>query len=299
MILNLHKRSHQWLMLLILSFIWGASFILIKRGLRSFDLFQVASLRMLIAYLILLPFAIKRLHLLKKDKRLIWLFIEVGFIGNAIPSYFFTWAQQYIDSSFAGILNTTTPIFAFLFTVFWFKHKVDKTKWIGLIIGFIGVIGLLLAKGMDNFTSGNGIYALVIILASIFYGVNVNVIKEYLHDFDGLTMTSLAFFFVGPFVIIQLLFFSDLPQHFTYPTALQDLLYISILAILGSVVAVVGLNTLIHYSSAIFASSVTYIIPVFAILWGFFDGETIVATQIIFALVVFSGIYLLNKHRVT
>ena len=299
MLIDLHKRINQWLVLFILSFIWGASFILIKRGLQSFDLFQVASLRMLIAYLILLPFALKRLHLLKKDKRLIWLFLEVGFIGNAIPSYFFTWAQQHIDSSFAGILNTTTPVFAFLVAVFWFKHKVKPSRWIGLLIGFIGITGLLLGKGIDNFTSGSGAYALVIILASVFYGINVNVIKEYLHDYDGLTMTSLAFFFVGPVVIIQLLLFSDLPQSFSNPLAWQSLGYITILSVFSSVVAVIGLNTLIHYTSAIFASSVTYIIPIFAILWGLLDGETLVPLQLISTIVVFSGIYLLNKQNKT
>ncbi len=292
--INLNKRTNQWLLLFILAFIWGASFILIKKGLRSFDMFQVASLRMFIASLALFPFAISKLKLL--DKKNILPLLEVAFVGNFIPAFLFTWAQMHINSSLAGILNSTTPIFAFIISVFMFRNKVGFLKYIGLLIGFLGIVGLVLSKGITDFTEGNMIYTLVIILASLFYGLNTNVVHEYFPKFDGLTITLLSFSLILPVATITL-FTSGIFSQFTGPQAYYDLGYIGILAIFSSSIAVLGINILLKYASAIFASSVTYIIPVFAILWGVFDGEKVSWIQILWMLVVFSGIYLLNKGK--
>ncbi len=291
---DLTKRNNQWLLLFILAFIWGASFILIKKGLRSFDMFQVASLRMFIASLILLPFALKKLKLITKKN--ILPLLEVAFVGNFIPAFLFTWAQMHINSSLAGILNSTTPVFAFIISVFMFRHKVGLVKYSGLFIGFCGIVGLILSKGVADFTNGNMIYTLVIILASLFYGINTNVVHEYFPEFDGLTITLLSFSLILPVATVTL-FSSDLFSKFNGPQAYHDLGYIAILAIFSSSIAVLGINILLKYASAIFASSVTYIIPVFAILWGVFDGEKVAWIQIVWMMVVFSGIYLLNKNK--
>lgn len=295
MYFDLTKRKNQWLLLFILAFTWGASFILIKKGLRSFDLFQVASLRMFIASLVLLPFAIKKLKLINKKN--ILPLLEVAFIGNFIPAFLFTWAQVHIDSSLAGILNSTTPIFAFVISVFMFRHKVGFLKYLGLFIGFIGIVGLILSKGIADFTDGNMIYTLVIILASVFYGINVNVIHEYFPKLDGFTITLLSFSLILPIATITL-FSTNIFSKFTTTQTYYDFGYIVILAVFSSTIAVMGINILLKYTSAIFASSVTYIIPIFAILWGLFDGEIISWVQILWMLIVFSGIYLLNKEKV-
>jgi len=292
--IDLTKRTNQWLLLFALAFIWGASFILIKKGLRSFDMFQVASLRMFIASLVLLPFGLKKLKLIN-TKNILPL-LEVAFIGNFIPAFFFTWAQMHINSSLAGILNSTTPIFAFIISVFMFRHKVGILKYLGLFIGFLGITGLILSKGITNFTEGNMIYTLVIILASLFYGINTNVVHEYFPKFDGLTITLLSFFLIFPVAAVTL-FTSGIFSQFTEPQVYYDLGYIGILAVFSSSIAVLGINILLKYTSAIFASSVTYIIPIFAILWGIFDGETVSWIQILWMLIVFSGIYLLNKTK--
>jgi len=292
---DLTKRINQWILLIVLGFIWGASFILIKKGLRSFDLFQVASLRMFIASLVLLPFALKKLKLLNKKN--ILPLLEVAFIGNFIPAFLFSWAQVHIESALAGILNSTTPIFAFIISVFMFRHKVGFFKYLGLLIGFIGIAGLMLSKGIIGFTEGSMIYTVVIVLASLFYGINTNVIHEYFPKLDGLTITVLSFFIIFPVAAITL-FRTDIFSKFTNPQAYYDLGYISILAVFSSAIAVLGINILLKYASAIFASSVTYIIPVFAIAWGVFDGEKISWIQIMWMFIVFSGIYLLNKEPV-
>ena len=291
---DLRKRKNQWILLFLLAFIWGASFILIKKGLRSFDMFQVAALRMFIASLVLLPFALKKIKLFNKKNFLPLL--EVAFIGNFIPAFLFTWAQMHINSSLAGILNSTTPVFAFIVSVFMFRHKVGWQKYAGLIIGFAGITGLILSKGITGFTQGNMLYTLVIILASLFYGINTNVVHEYFPDLTGISITLMSFLLIFP-VATGVVFSTGIFTRFTDVTAYYDFGYICILAVFSSSLAVLGINILLKYASAVFASSVTYIIPVFAILWGIFDGEKVSWIQILWMLVVFSGIYLLNKDK--
>jgi drug/metabolite transporter (DMT)-like permease len=290
---DLSKRTNQWILLFVLSFIWGASFILMKKALRSFDMFEVSSLRIFIAFLVIFPFAFFRYKKLKHKH--FWPMLEVAFIGNAIPMYLFTYSQQYIDSALAGILNSTTPIFAFLLAVFFFKHKMNWLKVVGLTIGTIGTIGLLLAKGVEAFTL-NSLYISAILLATMMYAINVNVVKEFLQDLDGLTITTFTFTILGPFAFVDLLLKGTF-YKITLPETHNDLLYIILLAIFGSVLAVIGINYLINYSSAVFASSVTYIIPVFAILWGIYDNEKITFLQIFWMVVIISGTYLLNKTK--
>lgn len=295
MIFDLNKRTNQWILLFVLAFIWGASFILMKRGLRSFNMFQVASLRMLVASSIMLPFAISKLRLINKKN--ILPLLEVAFIGNFIPAFLFTWAQMHINSSLAGILNSTTPIFVFIISVFFLKYKVTYKKYLGLIIGFIGIVGLLLHKGFLFFMDGEMGYSVVIIIACLLYGINTNVIHEAFPELNGLTIALLAFVFIFPVAAVTF-FSTDFVISFSHPMAIYDFTYIVFLAMFGSALAVIGVNILIKYSSAIFASSVTYIIPIFAILWGVFDGENITWLQIIWMIVTLSGIYLLNKENV-
>jgi drug/metabolite transporter (DMT)-like permease len=290
---NLNKKSNQWFLLFLLSFIWGASFILMKKALRSFDMFEVASLRIFVAFLTVLPIFFFRYK--KFKKKFILPLLEVAFIGNAIPMYLFTFAQQHIDSSLAGILNSTTPIFAFLISVAFFHHKFDMLKVIGLTIGTIGTVGLLLAKGTTDF-SLKWIYLSAILLATIMYATNVNVVKEYLKELDGVSITVFTFVILGPLATIDLSARGTFYKIMHSPV-LSDLSYIIILAVFGSVLAVIGINYLISYSSAVFASSVTYIIPVFAILWGIIDGENVTILQILWMIIIISGTYLLNKTK--
>ncbi len=289
--LNLHKKINQYLVLFILAFIWGGSFILIKKGLITYSDYQVGALRIFISFLILLPFSINNLKKITKSN--IKSLIMVGFIGNGIPAVLFAVAQTKISSSLAGILNSTTPIFTLIIGYFFYKIKGNIYNVIGIIIGLIGALGLV-SYGKQNIFSGYNLYIFFVLLASIFYATNLNEIKARLKDLDALAITSIAFFFIGPLSGIYL-FFSDFTQRLSQPDAYLNLFYVFLLAVLSSVIAVTLFNVLVKYSSALFASSVTYIIPVFAIMWGIFDGESISLIQILFTFVIILGVYLVNK----
>jgi drug/metabolite transporter (DMT)-like permease len=291
--MNFNSRTGHVITLIFLAFIWGSSFILMKRGLEVYSPNQVAALRLFISFLVLLPFAIPRLKLINGKN---FLFIAIaGFLGSGVPAFLYTFAQQHVNSSVAGILNALTPLFTMIVAVFLFRTKVSLLNVIGIFLGLVGASALIVSD-FSVFFDENNIYGLLIVLATFLYGYNTNQVKHFLKDLDGIGITSLSFFMVGPFAGIYLLF-SDIYVPFSSHNGITALGYIAILAIVGTALAMMIWNTLIKKLTAIYASSVTYIIPVFAIMWGVIDGEGFSFRELIAIALIFAGIYLVNKKE--
>jgi len=288
--MNLEKPIWQWFWLISLAFIWGSSFILIKRGLNSYEPDQLAAYRMLFASVLLLPVALKNLKKVTK-KNYIYL-LEVAFIGNAIPSYLFAVGQTHISSSLAGILNSVTPISTLIIGMILFRSKANWLNVIGLLMGLIGTVGLIFSSSSN--VDGDLIYSLLIVVAGIMYALNLNVIKYLLTDLSGVALTSIAFAMTLPAALMYLYYTGFEAKHHI-EQAYESLFYIFILSLFSSAIAVVGFNILVKYTTAIFASSVTYIIPIFAIMWGLLDGETVLWIQVVWLIVIILGIRLVNK----
>lgn len=287
------KTWFQFLALLILAFIWGSSFILMKTGLKSFSSEQVAGIRILLASLVLLPFSIKNLKFLKKED--VKSLLIVGFLGSFIPAFLFTKAQTQIDSSLAGMLNSLSPVFTLIIGMLLYKTNFKSLQALGIVIGLIGALGLIVSG--DGLSIGNvNAYTLLIVLATIFYAINANEIKSQLSHLTGIQVTSLAFLFTLPASIIYLLTTNFKPV-FTNPSWTIHLLSIATLGITGTALAALLLNIIIRNTSAIYAQSVTYIIPIFAIFWGLMDGEMISALHIVSMCFILLGVYLTNKKN--
>ncbi len=286
------KKIWQWIILLILSLIWGSSFILMKRGLEAFTSNQVAAFRIFISYLAFLPIAIKHFKKIKKENIISLLII--GFIGNAIPAMLFTKAQTRIDSSLAGMLNSLTPMFTLFVGLLFYKSRILLINVAGILLGLIGAIGLV--NNGQNILAGDNSYAIFIVVATMFYGISANEIKFKLPGMSGISIAALSFFFIGPFAGIYLLF-TDYSGAINSGIFLPGLGYIAILAIFGSFFAVMLFNTLIKYTSAIYASSVTYLIPLIAIMWGVVDGEPFTINNLLWMSVILVAIYLVNKRK--
>ena len=241
----LTKKRWQWTLLILLAMIWGTSFILMKKGLESFTHNQVASFRLFFTFLLFTPFLIRRIRLIHK-KNLFPLLI-VGFIGNGIPAFLFTKAQTEIDSSMAGILNSLTPLFTLIIGLIFFKTHVKLVNILGLILGFMGAVGLIYnGNPIMPGVHANG-FAFYILAATLCYGISINIIKFKLSELDGLSIAALAFMFIGPLGGINLVF-SNLGASFANPRALENLGYIFILSIFSSMVAVILFNILIKYT---------------------------------------------------
>ncbi len=291
---DLKNRGWQWLTLLFLSFIWGSSFILMKKGLRSYSHDQVAAFRIFISFLAFLPIGIRNLKKVTKDN--IYSLLVVGFIGSTIPAFLFTKAQTQVDSSLAGILNSVTPLFTLVIGLLFYKSTAKLINAIGVFLGLTGAMGLITySTNGGNILDNINYYGLFIVAATICYGINVNQVKYKIKGLNGLELTSMAFMFAGPFAGIYLLF-TDFSFTFSTNDYMLNLAYIAILAVIGTVLALVIFNTLIQQTSALFGASVTYFIPVFAIMWGLFDGEKLSLIQFLWIGLIFTGVYLVNKR---
>ncbi len=293
MAFNWHNKGVQWTMLLILGFIWGTSYILMKRGLVAFSASQVASLRLSIAFIALLPWTIRNLN--KLNRRNFLSIFLVSLMGIGIPAFLFTNAQTRVSSSIAGVLNSLTPLFTLIIGVLMYKAKSHRASLIGVLLGLAGASALIVKTHGFAISDING-YALLIVLATVCYGINSNEIKYKLQGMNGLEVTSLMMVFIGPPAMIYLFASGFNPVHLTQPESM-GLIYIALLACFGTVVAVVIFNQLLRYISAVSASSVTYISPAFAIMWGIFDGEGFGIAELVCLILIIGGVYLVNKNQ--
>lgn len=266
---------------------------MIKIGIKSFSSEQAAAIRMLLASLFLLPVSIRNLKFLKK-KDLMTLLI-VGFVGSFIPAFLFTKAQTRVDSALAGMLNSLTPVFTLLIGVVFYKTKFKKLQIIGLFLGLVGALGLIMAG--QNLSLGQvNSYALFIVLATTMYATNINLVKSRLYHLNGVQITSLSFMFLSPVAFVYLLF-TDFEPVLANPDWPVHFGALAILGIVGTASAMLLMNSLIRQVSTIFASSVTYIIPVFAIGWGFIDGEHITLHHLGNMGVILLGVYLISRKK--
>ena len=275
--------------MILLAFIWGSSFILMKKGLIVFNDLEVAQLRMGIAWLSLLPFVWKKLFSIQK-KHIIPILI-VGFFGNGLPAFLFTKAQTELDSSLIGILNALVPLFTFVLAMFLFKTKVKISQLIGILLGLSGAVWLIAGGGL---VLENGSYSWYVIIATICYAISLNTIKNYLQNMSAIDIAGLAFFVVGPFCLLEL-GLSDFSEKMTIDGACLALFYVVLLSTIGTSIALVLFNQLVKGTTAIFASSVTYLNPIVAIFWGFADGEIITINHFIGIAIILGGIHLINK----
>jgi drug/metabolite transporter (DMT)-like permease len=289
------KSLKNYLTLLFLAIIWGSSFILMKRGLEVFDFMQVATLRIFIAFLSLIPFLPKAFKNVKRKHYLP--IIIMGLLGNGIPAFLFTKAQTQLDSSLVGILNAIVPLFTLILGVYFFKSKPTKTNIVGIVLGLFGAV-LLTVNSLSDGVEVN-FYVWLVVLATVFYAISINVIKKYLSDLNAYSITALAFLIIGPLSSVYLFSTDFTAVLMSNENGMMALVYIALLSVLGTSMAVIIFNKLISRSSAIFASSVTYLIPIVAILWGVFDGEIITPYHLFGMLIILSGVYLVNKKSPT
>ena len=287
-------------LLIILGAVWGSSFILMKLGMEPVDGFptlshvQVAGLRMTVAALVMLPFAVRSLKLLK-TKSAPYLLI-VGLCGNFIPSYLFTYAGTGLSSGFCGILNSFTPIFTVNIALIAFKTKVHWLQVIGILIGTVGIISLITSGGQVTLVNSPS-HIGAILIATLLYGISVNTIRHKLSHISPLEVTSLGLFCILPFALSSFLFEGTPQDILNKSFGWSALGYVVLLGVIGTAISNIYFNRLIKLTSAIFASSVTYLIPIFAVLFGFILKESITYLQFISMLVLLSGVFLVNFHE--
>ena len=283
----------KWVLLLLLSFIWGSSFILIKKGLLGFSPLQLGSFRLVISALIIFVFGFKSLKGLNKNQ---WKWLALsGFLGSFFPSFLFAYAETEVDSTITSILNSLVPLNTLVLGFVLFKIKSNRYQILGVIIGFFGAV-LLIFEGAALNPNQNYRYTGLIILASLMYAANVNIIKRYLNEVRPLSIATANFVVVFIPSIAVLIFSGGMSRTTLYSTAfLPALGCVFLLSLFGTALAKILFNNLIQISNPVFASSVTYLMPLVALFWGALDAEIFNAFQGLSLLIILSGIYLANK----
>lgn len=290
----MEESKLKWIYLIALSLVWGSSFILMKYALLGLNPIQVGALRIIITAIVLLIVGYKNLSSLTLRN---WKHIGISaVVGTLFPVFLFAIAINNMDSSLAAILNSFVPFNALVVGSLVFGFSFKNKQIIGIIIGLIGTV-LLIVNGKTITSVAEYKYPLMILLASVGYAFNVNIVKKHLQQVKPVTITTASFMivFIPAFILlIRTGFFATLT--FT-PLMNKSLLYILILSIVGTAIAKTFFNKLLQISTPIFSTSVTYLIPIVAVFWGFLDGERLTFVQILSGMIILMGVYLVNKAK--
>lgn len=285
-------KLNKWFYLAALSFIWGSSFILIKKGLVGLTAIELGSIRIIISAFVLIPFTFNRLKEIT-FKQWKWIIIS-AFVGSFFPAFLFAFAEQEIDSSVASILNSIVPLNTIIIGLVLFGIKSTKRQIIGVLLGFFGAYQLIIS-GINLNPDQNYFYSGLVIICSFLYAFNVNIIKKYLQELSAVAIATGHFIVILiPSIIVLLL--SDFNfEKLQNPQTQTSLFYVTLLAIFGTTLAKILFNKLINISSAVFASSVTYSMLIVSIFWGVMDGEKFSINQLFATIIIVIGILLTNK----
>lgn len=284
----MESKGLKWAYLTVLALIWGSSFILIKKGLIGLTFLQLGSLRIIFAAIFLLLIGFKSLLKIPRQK---WIYIALtSLFGTFIPAFLFALAQTEIDSSVSSILNSLTPLNTLVLGVLVFGIDFQKRQIWGVFIGLVGSL-LLVFNGAMNHPSQNYYYAVLVIMASLCYALNVNFLKRHLSDVSPLSITT-GNFSVLLFPALAILYFSDFMDVVQLEKVQYSVFFIMVLGVMGTGIANIFFFKLIQMSSPVFATSVTYLIPVVAFFWGLLDSEMLTSIQFFGAFIVLIGVYL-------
>ena len=287
----MENKNLKWIYLLILSFVCGSSYILIKKALIGLSPLQVGSLRTIISTVLLLAIGYSSLKSIPRDK---WKWILITGLVSFIPPFLFAYAQTEIDSALAAILNSLTPLATLLIGVGFYRFKIDSKQISGVIIGLIGSV-LLMYQGSVINPDQNLLYVFFIIFASVLYAVQVNLLKVHLQDVSAVAITVGNFIFIFPLAVVIFLM-SDYKQIDINDEDVKVALFcLLILSIIGTVFAKILFNKFVQIASPVFASSVTYTLPIVALFWGLIDGEVFTLNQFFATVIILIGVYLANK----
>lgn len=292
----MNADKEKLILLVVLSIIWGSSFILIKKSLEHFNPYQVGALRVLIAGIILMPVAISKYKLFPK-KHLKWL-ILAAFTGNFIPMFLFPIAETQVSSSIAGIINSMMPIFVIIVGSLIWKFETTKQQIIGTLISFTGVCLLAFGGGDGEGGSFKLLPILLLLLATFCYALSTTTVKSKLMEVSSTVLSAFVFSFVLFLPSVIALAFSGFFSTFSLDeNNLTGLLFVSLLSIFGTGLAMMMNYRLLKVSTPLFASTVTLVMPIVAIIWGFLDGDRLTTMQFFGAGIIIAGLIFLRSKQ--
>ncbi len=283
----------DWIVMLLLAAIWGVSFLFIKRSVQVFNPVQMAMWRMVLATVVYLPIA--TVYWSKINWKLWKPLLVVAFCGSAIPNFLFAIAGQHIPSGLAGVLNSLTPLFTLISGIMFFQLQVNWMKITGVLLGLGGALLLVLSNHPDTGSGGHAFYATLCVLATVCYAINSNVISKHLRDQPPAAIASAAFILTGGLFLIGLWWSDGWQVAMEHPKGMEALGYIGYLAVFGTVVGSIIYFWMLQRTGALFATSVTYLLPIVALAFGLLDNETVTIQEILGTGIILTGLWLTKK----
>ena len=290
----MQASNKKWLYLFILSLIWGTSYILIKKGLVGLSPLQLGAFRIIFTTIFLFLIGFRSLFRITKAQ---WGWVALSaLLGTFLPVFLFAYAETQIDSSIASILNSLVPLFTIFLGFLLFKIAFTRNQVIGVILGLLGA-AILIFQGAEVNPDQNYLFAGLVVIAALCYAGNANILKSKLQEVSSLAIAVGNFSVMLIPAVIVLYLAGGMQLDVAEPAIRSSLLYVVILAFFGTALAKILFNKLVQISSAVFSTSVTYLIPIVGIFWGLLDGERFTLIHLLGAGVILTGVYLVNANR--
>ncbi|WP_201511460.1 DMT family transporter [Psychrobacter alimentarius] len=275
-----------------LSFMWSLSFIFYRIGVPEFGSLAFASLRVVLAGLTMLVFVIVK----KKNRQGIlknWKVLTlVGLFSAAIPFVLFSLSARLVNAGVLAVLNASVPMMSGFIASTFFKDRLSKKQILGLVIGVVGVIILMSENlfGEQAATSGSGLLSMgYALLACVGYAVGANITRNYLDNVSPVAITA------GSLIIGSVIMLPVALYEFPYGKSISLTAWVSVICIgvLSTAIALIFMNQLIKSIGPMRATSITLVIPIFAIILGYLLlGEALDTPAIIGSVVILFGTYL-------
>lgn len=284
--------------LILLSAIWGSSFIFIKLSISSIPPTLLTFYRLLIASIFLLIF-LKKIRIKLLLSKNIPLLFGIALFGNVLPFNLISLSEVYLDSIVASVLIGTMPLFTLIISLFFFKNQhLGFLSFLGLVIGFFGMITFMKLTHF-SIESTTTKYSLVILLSAFFYGFSANLVKK-VDDISPLEIaagsTILASFLSCPIMIIDLFLINKFEMASLEKISLISFLSATILGVMCTAIAILVFFHLIKIKNAVFASQSNYLIPCFGSFWGFLFLEETLSLNMLYGLfLIVCGGWVVNR----
>jgi drug/metabolite transporter (DMT)-like permease len=271
----------------LLAAIWGASFMFMRMGALELGAIPTAGLRVAIAAVFLWPILMLRGH--GRALRTHWkTTFGIGVLNSAIPFACYSYALLYISTGLSSILNATVPLFGAVIAWLWLKDKPNGSRSLGLLIGFAGVAMLAWNKSSfkpDASGTATGWAVLACLVACLCYGIAASATKKYLAGLPSLVSATGSQ--IGAALVLAPLTWWFWPDH---PLPLRAFVAVTILGVLCTGVAYILYFRIIERAGPARALSVTFGIPVFAVIYGvLLLGEVVTPWMLGCAAVIIAG----------
>lgn len=284
--------NRDLIIFITLSFMWSLSFIFYRVGVPEFGSLAFASLRVILAGLTMLVFVLLK----KKNRQGIrenWKVLTlVGLFSAAIPFVLFSLSARSVNAGVLSVLNASVPMMSGFIASTFFKDRLSKKQILGLVIGVIGVIILMSESlfGGESATSGSGLWPMgYALLACVGYAIGANITRNYLDNVSPVAITA------GSLIIGSVIMLPVALYEFPYRKSISLMAWVSVICIgvFSTAIALIFMNQLIKSIGPMRATSITLVIPIFAIILGYLLlGEALDTPAIIGSVVILFGTYL-------